>query len=48
VIPRYSDDRHFPTPIWAVPRRERAPNPGREARAARLPEVLLRHLGALS
>jgi diadenosine tetraphosphate (Ap4A) HIT family hydrolase len=22
VIPRFSDDRHFPSPIWAAPRRE--------------------------
>ena len=48
VIPRFSDDRHFPTPIWAAPRRERAANPDREARARRLGEILLRHLGPLA
>ncbi len=25
VIPRYADDRHFPAPIWAEPRRASAP-----------------------
>ena len=25
VIPRWSDDRHFPEPIWGAVRRERAP-----------------------
>jgi len=48
VIPRFSDDRHFPTPIWAAPRRERAAIPDREARSRRLGEVLLRHLDPLS
>ena len=48
VIPRFADDRHFPTPVWAAPRRERAAHPDREARARRLGEVLLRHLGPLS
>jgi diadenosine tetraphosphate (Ap4A) HIT family hydrolase len=24
VIPRWRDDRHFPDPIWAAPRREAA------------------------
>jgi diadenosine tetraphosphate (Ap4A) HIT family hydrolase len=33
VIPRFSDDRHFPGPVWAAPRREAAPNPPRAARA---------------
>lgn len=26
VIPRYSDDRYFPAPIWAAPRRASAPD----------------------
>lgn len=25
VVPRYRDDRHFPTPIWGAPLREAAP-----------------------
>ena len=25
VVPRHSDDRHFPKPIWAEPTRARAP-----------------------
>lgn len=48
VIPRFADDRHFPSPVWAAPRRERAPHPERDARAARLGEILLRHLAALA
>ena len=45
VIPRFADDRHYPSPIWAAPRRERAPDAGREARAQRLPAALLDRLG---
>ena len=45
VIPRYRDDRHFPTPVWAAPRRERAPLPEREARALGLSAAVLRRLG---
>ncbi len=26
VIPRFSDDRHFPAPIWAKPRRAASPS----------------------
>jgi diadenosine tetraphosphate (Ap4A) HIT family hydrolase len=22
VVPRFADDRHFPTPIWSAPKRE--------------------------
>ena len=47
VIPRFADDRHFPTPVWASPRRERAAHPDREAHSRRLGEILLRHLAAL-
>ena len=37
VVPRFRDDRHFPNPIWAAPRRERAANHAeREQRAAGL------------
>jgi len=27
VIPRFSDDRHFPDPVWAGPRRDHHPRP---------------------
>ncbi|OWY27734.1 HIT family protein [Herbaspirillum robiniae] len=38
VIPRYLDDRHFPSPVWAAPRRE-ADAASLEARRARLPQL---------
>ena len=41
VVPRFSDDRHFPSPIWAAPRRERAIVPEREERSRRLSAALL-------
>lgn len=27
VIPRFTDDRHFPAPVWAEPKRDAAPPP---------------------
>ncbi len=45
VLPRYADDRHYPSPIWAVPRRDSRAVPEREARAARLAEALRARLG---
>jgi diadenosine tetraphosphate (Ap4A) HIT family hydrolase len=45
VIPRYGDDRHFPGPVWAQPKRERAPFPEREERAARLAAAISARLG---
>lgn len=46
VVPRFTDDRHFPNPIWALPRRERsAPHAQRERRAASLPAAILARLG---
>lgn len=45
VIPRFADDRHFPGPIWAPPRRERAAVAEREERARSLPGALLERLG---
>lgn len=33
VVPRFEDDRHFPGPIWAAPRRESAVPAERIARA---------------
>jgi diadenosine tetraphosphate (Ap4A) HIT family hydrolase len=44
VIPRYADDRHFPGPVWAQPRRERSPSPPREERAARLAAAIASRL----
>ena len=44
VIPRYADDRHFPGPVWAQPRRERSPSQQREARAARLAAAIASRL----
>jgi diadenosine tetraphosphate (Ap4A) HIT family hydrolase len=45
VIPRFSDDRHFPGPIWAPPRRDATSVAEREERARRLASVLLERLG---
>jgi diadenosine tetraphosphate (Ap4A) HIT family hydrolase len=44
VIARYADDRHFPDPVWAPPRRERSPSPQREARAAGLAAAIASRL----
>lgn len=47
VIPRYLDDAHFPSPIWAQVRRT-AEKSVLEARAALLPslrEAMIRHCG---
>jgi diadenosine tetraphosphate (Ap4A) HIT family hydrolase len=45
VIPRYRDDRHFPSAIWAAPQRERRATADREARAARLAAAIVSRLG---
>ena len=45
VIPRFRDDRHFPGPVWAQPKRERTAHPGREARAAALSAAIAKRLG---
>jgi diadenosine tetraphosphate (Ap4A) HIT family hydrolase len=45
VIPRFRDDKHFPTPVWAAPRRDAAPPADRAARAAGIAAALARHLG---
>lgn len=42
VIPRFSDDRHFPAPIWAEPRR-----PRQAERRTPQPDVLMTRLGKL-
>ncbi len=42
VIPRFADDRHFPDPVWAAPRREGAAH---AVDAARLRQRLAERLG---
>jgi diadenosine tetraphosphate (Ap4A) HIT family hydrolase len=45
VVPRFRDDRHYPNPIWAAPRRERGPaHVERERRAANLSAAIAAHL----
>ena len=45
VVPRFRDDRHFPSPIWAAPQRERGLAHGeRERRAAALSAAILQRL----
>lgn len=46
VIPRFRDDRHFPTPVWAVPQREAPVPPERVARAAALAAAISKRLGS--
>ena len=46
VIPRFEDDRHYPGPIWAQPRRGHGNVPDeREARANRIAAALIETLG---
>ena len=45
VIPRFSDDRHFPGPIWAAPRREPQVPAARREAARRLMTGLAARLG---
>jgi diadenosine tetraphosphate (Ap4A) HIT family hydrolase len=47
VIPRFRDDRHFPTPIWGAPQREATVPDERRERAASIARSLARRLGAL-
>jgi diadenosine tetraphosphate (Ap4A) HIT family hydrolase len=44
LIPRFTDDRHFPTPVWAQPQRAAPHRPERIARAEQLARDLPRHL----
>lgn len=46
VVPRFADDRHYPSPIWAPPRREARADPGRERAAGGLAALLRERLGA--
>jgi diadenosine tetraphosphate (Ap4A) HIT family hydrolase len=47
VVPRFRDDRHFPNPIWAAPRRGHEPNPGREQRALDVAGAIVARLKGL-
>jgi len=46
VVPRFEDDRHFPNPIWAAPRREGGVPPERAKRAEALAAALHERLGS--
>jgi diadenosine tetraphosphate (Ap4A) HIT family hydrolase len=45
VVPRFRDDRHFPTPIWAAPQREAVVPAERIERAGRIAQALRARLG---
>jgi diadenosine tetraphosphate (Ap4A) HIT family hydrolase len=45
VIPRFRDDRHFPTPVWAVPQRAASVPPERLALAASIGAAIMARLG---
>ncbi|HET7403214.1 MAG TPA: HIT family protein [Usitatibacter sp.] len=44
VIPRFSDDRHFPGPVWAAPRRDATMDAARIARAEGIAALLRERL----
>ena len=44
VVPRFADDRHFPTPIWFVPKREAVVPRERVERAARVGQAIRERL----
>jgi len=46
VIPRFRDDRHFPTPVWAAPQREANVPDERRERAQSVARAIIRRLGA--
>ena len=46
VIPRFRDDRHFPGPIWAPPKREAAVPRERSERGANVAAAIIAKLGA--
>ena len=47
VIPRFEDDRHYPGPIWAIPKRDSGASPEREQASARIAGLLIEILGAI-
>jgi diadenosine tetraphosphate (Ap4A) HIT family hydrolase len=46
VIPRFENDRHFPGPIWAMPKRSSADVPERHQAAGKIAAILIETLGA--
>jgi diadenosine tetraphosphate (Ap4A) HIT family hydrolase len=48
VIPRFRDDRHFPGPVWAAPKREVTVPADRREAARRLGRSLAARLGGAS
>ena len=44
VVPRFRDDRHFPTPIWSAPQREAVVPAERRERAGSIAKSILRRL----
>ena len=46
VVPRFVDDRHFPGPIWAPPKRDAGVPAERSARAGAIAGALRARLGA--
>lgn len=46
VIPRFEDDRHYPGPVWAVPKRDSAVPAERIERAGAVSRAILARLGA--
>jgi diadenosine tetraphosphate (Ap4A) HIT family hydrolase len=45
VVPRFTNDRHYPGPIWAAPKREAVVPPERVERASRVAQAILERLG---
>ena len=45
IVPRFDDDRHFPGPIWAAPRREARVPAERLAAATGIATAILARLG---
>lgn len=45
VIPRFREDRHFPGPVWAQPRREAVVPPERIERASQVAAAIIARLG---
>jgi len=45
VVPRFRDDRHYPTPVWAVPQREAVVPSERAQAAAQLAAAIIARLG---
>ena len=45
VIPRFRDDRHFPTPVWAAPQREAIVPEERRERGMQVSRAIVERLG---